>query len=101
MFDNKKSIVDKRLLVNIAKGTTAWAVMTALCAAPALLDSADPLLSYLIVAEFCGVWLPCILWAGNRGRDKNFVGNFYVDMFDRAKQKAQGILSANKKLKTK
>lgn len=78
-----KNKFDKRLLVNIAKGTTAWAGMTFLLATPMLMDAKDPIASYFLGCAATGVIFPLTLWAGTKYKDKNFVGQWYVNLFDK------------------
>ncbi len=73
---------DKKLLVNITKGTIAWAGLTSVCALPTLIDIQDPMASYLLGCMATGVIFPIVLWAGTRYRDPKYVGRFYTNLFD-------------------
>ncbi len=82
MKQKDKSKFNKRLLVNIAKGTTAWAGLTSVCALPMLMD-AHPVESYFLGCMAIGVVFPIGLWAGTKYRDPKYVGQFYINLFDK------------------
>ena len=82
MKQKDKSKFNKRLLVNIAKGTTAWAGLTSVCALPMLMD-AHPVESYFLGCMAVGVVFPVVLWTGTRYRDPKYVGQFYINLFDK------------------
>ena len=72
---------DRKLLVNIAKGTTAWAGLTSVVALPALLDP-HPLERYMLGCLAVGVVFPLGLSVASRHKNGNYFGKFYVDLFD-------------------
>ena len=72
---------DRNLLVNIAKGTTAWAGLTSVVALPALLDP-HPVESYILGCLAVGVVFPLGLSVASRHKKGNYFGKFYVDLFD-------------------
>ncbi len=72
---------DKKLLVNIAKGTTAWAGLTMVAALPTLLDS-NPVESFILGCLATGVIFPLGISVATRHKNDNYFGKFYVDLFD-------------------
>lgn len=82
-------MLDKRLLVNICKGTTAWAGMTFLLATPTLLDAKHPLESYFLGCAATGFIFPITLWAGTKYKNIKFVGQWYVNLFDKTFKKTR------------
>ena len=97
--DMKSQKFDKRLLVNLAKGTTAWAVITGLCTLPAVLFSdkdniADNALLVFMAAGIVAPWIYTV----NGGKN---IGQQYVDAFDYTAAKIRNTISGNKKTKIK
>ncbi len=95
----KSQKIDKRLLVNLAKGTTAWAVITGLCTLPTVLfcdkaTIADNALLVFIMAGFVAPWIYTI----NGGRN---IGQQYVDAFDCVATKIRQAISNKKNTKIK
>ena len=80
----KKQNFDKRLLVNLAKGTTAWAVLTSVVALPTLMDMQDPVSSYLLGCAAVGIIWPLGILCTQRPSSIKNVGNWYVGLFDNA-----------------
>lgn len=72
---------DRNLLVNIAKGTTAWAGLTSVIALPALLDP-HPVESFILGCLATGVVFPLGIYAATSHKKGNYFGKFYVDLFD-------------------
>lgn len=99
MPTQKNPKIDKRMLVNLAKGTTAWAVVSMLCASPALLDSRYPIESFKTVAMFAGIWLPLIIWMGTHRQAPDLVGRMYVDLFDSTVNAVKDLFKTKQKLK--
>lgn len=75
---------DKKLLVNIAKGTTAYTVLTLGCALPMLLSSKSPATDYLLGCMATGFVGPLALAASSRKmKSMKELGKCYVNAFDR------------------
>ncbi|MBR2412441.1 MAG: hypothetical protein IKB10_02130 [Alphaproteobacteria bacterium] len=95
----KSQKFDKRLLVNLAKGTTAWAVITGLCTLPAVLFSdkesiADNAFLVFMAAGIVAPWVHTV----NGGKN---IGQQYVDAFDYTAAKIRQAISGRKNTKVK
>lgn len=98
-------MLDKRLLVNIAKGGTAWAGLNALVALPivipALITDADVMTSYAMTAAAVGVWVPTLAFVSAGRQGLKDVGNLYVDLYNKTIGAFRHKVTSPNQIKTK
>lgn len=75
-------MLDKRLLTNITKGTTAWALSSAIIASPALIFGPNHAQNYLFGCVAMGGYVPLLMLFGTKFRGSRDIADFYVTMYN-------------------